>query len=62
MIVETKLFLYPNDWGLFLLFQKRDIKLQIDTKVNVQGLQSCTKLIGTCTSNHHYAHKYALRG
>ena len=30
------LIIHPNDLGLFL-FQRRDIKLQIDTKVNVLG-------------------------
>ena len=41
-------FLHPNDLGLFYLFQSRDIKLQIDTKVNVLGLvEVLTKMSNT---------------
>ena len=36
------LIMHPNDLGLFF-FQRRDIKLQIDTKVNVIGLVEVLK-------------------
>ena len=40
--VMSLFIIHPNDLGLFL-FQRRDIKLQIDTKVNVLGIVEVLK-------------------